>query len=228
LAAREHAGVTLHRRPAVALRLDGNRATGVTFANGDVLHAKSVVLAAGCWSAGLAGVPAVARPPVRPIKGQILRLRGPADPPLLGRTVRGLVHGTSVYLVPRIDGEVVVGATIEERGFDTTVTAGATYELLRDATEIVPGVSELELAEARAGLRPGTPDNAPLLGPTAVEGLVLATGHYRHGVLLTPVTADAIAEVLVTGRVPELVAPFSPLRFAGERSRSGAVERVAP
>jgi glycine oxidase len=99
---------------------------------------------------------------------------------------------------------------------------------LRDATEIVPGVSELEFVEACAGLRPGSPDNAPMLGPAAVDGLVLATGHYRHGVLLTPVTADATTEVLVTGRVPEVIAPFSPLRFAGERASTGAVEAIAP
>jgi glycine oxidase len=227
-AAGEREGVTVHRRRAAALRLDRDRVVGVTLSGGDVLEAATVVLAAGCWSAQLDGLPSPARPPVRPVKGQILRLRGPADTPLLARTVRGLVHGTSVYLVARADGEVVVGATVEEHGFDTTVTAGATYELLRDATEIVPGVSELEFVEACAGLRPGSPDNAPMLGPAAVDGLVLATGHYRHGVLLTPVTADATTEVLVTGRVPEVIAPFSPLRFAGERASTGAVEAIAP
>jgi glycine oxidase len=133
-----------------------------------------------------------------------------------------------VYLVPRVDGEVIVGATVEERGFDSTVTAGAVYELLRDAAEIVPGVSELEMVEARAGLRPGSPDNAPLLGSTAVDGLVIATGHFRNGILLTPVTAIAVAELLVTGRAPELIAPFSPLRFASERSPSDPVESAVP
>jgi glycine oxidase len=216
LAAAERASVSFHRRRATGLQLDGKRVVGATFADGQALEAPTVVLAAGCWSAQLEGLPPSARPPVRPVKGQILRLRGAADRPLLARTVRGLVHGASVYLVPRADGELVVGATVEERGFDTTVTAGATYELLRDAAEIVPGISELELVEARAGLRPGSPDNAPLLGPAAIEGLVVATGHYRHGVLLTPVTADAIAEVLVTGRAPGLIAPFSPVRFSVE------------
>jgi glycine oxidase len=228
LAAGERAGVSLHRRRASGLRVDGNRVVGATFADGEVLEGPTVVLAAGCWSAQLEGLPSSARPPVRPVKGQILRLRTAPDRPLLARTVRGLVHGTSVYLVPRADGEVVVGATVEERGFDTAVTAGATYELLRDAAEIVPGISELEFVEARAGLRPGSPDNAPLLGPAAIEGLVVATGHYRNGVLLTPVTADVIAEVLVTGRAPGLIAPFSPVRFAGELSPSGAVEGITP
>ncbi len=226
LTAGERAGVSLHRRRASGLRLDGDRVVGATLADGQVLEAPTVVLAAGCWSARLEGLPSSVRPPVRPVKGQILRLRGASGAPLPARTVRGLVHGASVYLVPRADGEVVVGATVEERGFDTTVTAGATYELLRDAVEIVPGISELELVEARAGLRPGSPDNAPLLGPAAVEGLVVATGHYRNGVLLTPVTADGIVEVLLTGQAPELIAPFSPVRFAGALSSSGAVEEV--
>ena len=228
LTAGERVGVSVHYRRVATLRVDGNRVAGVTLSDGDVLDSSTVVLAAGCWSSQIEGLPARARPPVRPVKGQILRLRGPADAPLLGRSVRGVVHGASVYLVPRTDGEVVVGATVEERGFETTVTAGATYELLRDATEIVPGVSELELVEACAGLRPGSPDNAPLLGATAIEGLVVATGHYRNGVLLTPVTADVITEVLVTGRVPEQFGPFSPLRFAGQRTPPRAVEEVTP
>ena len=228
LTAGERVGVSVHYRRVATLRVEGNRVAGVTLSDGDVLDSSIVVLAAGCWSSQIEGLPARARPPVRPVKGQILRLRGPADAPLLGRSVRGVVHGASVYLVPRTDGEVVVGATVEERGFETTVTAGATYELLRDATEIVPGASELELVEACAGLRPGSPDNAPLLGATAIEGLVVATGHYRNGVLLTPVTADVITEVLVTGRVPEQFGPFSPLRFAGQRTPPRAVEEVTP
>ncbi len=227
IAANAQLGAKLHGQQAASLRLDGNRAIGVTLADGEVLDAAVVVLAAGSWSGALPGLPAESRPPVRPVKGQILRLRGSADAPLLTRTVRALVHGASVYLVPRTDGEVIVGATVEERGFDSTVTAGAVYELLRDAAEIVPGVSELELVEARAGLRPGSPDNAPLLGSMSVDGLVIATGHFRNGILLTPVTADAVAELLVTGRAPELIAPFSPLRFAPERSPSDPVESAA-
>jgi len=110
---------------------------------------------------------------------------------------------------------VVVGATVEEQGFDTTVTAGAVHDLLRAALELLPEVAELELAETVVGLRPGSPDNAPMLGPAGPDGLVVATGHYRNGILLTPVTADAIAELLASGRVPELIAPFGPERFAG-------------
>jgi glycine oxidase len=123
------------------------------------------------------------------------------------------VRGLDVYVVPRDDGRVVIGATVEEQGFDTTVTAGAVHDLLRAAFELLPDVTELELIETVAGLRPGSPDNAPLLGPARLEGLVIASGHYRNGILLTPVTADALAELLVTGRVPELISRFSPRRF---------------
>jgi glycine oxidase len=119
-----------------------------------------------------------------------------------------------VYVVPRGDGRVVVGATVEEQGFDTTVTAGAVHDLLRAALELLPDAAELELTETVVGLRPGSPDNAPMLGPAGPEGLVVATGHYRNGILLTPVTADAVAELLATGRVPELIARFGPGRFA--------------
>jgi glycine oxidase len=120
-----------------------------------------------------------------------------------------------VYLVPRENGELVVGATSEELGWDTTVTAGGVYELLRDAHELVPGITELPLTETRAGLRPGSPDNAPLLGPSGLDGLLLATGHYRNGVLLTPVTGDVMAELLAGGELPEEARPFTPQRFGG-------------
>ncbi|WP_461030405.1 FAD-dependent oxidoreductase, partial [Streptomyces sparsus] len=169
---------------------------------------------AGSESADLAGLPPEVVPPVRPVKGQVLRLRVPPEyGPFLSRTVRAVVRGSQVYLVPRVGGELVLGATSEEMGRDTTVTAGGVYELLRDAHELVPGITELPLVETRAGLRPGSPDNAPLLGPTGLPGLHLATGHYRNGVLLTPVTGDAVAEALATGELPESARPFSPRRF---------------
>jgi glycine oxidase len=134
-----------------------------------------------------------------------------------------MVKGTSIYLVPRADGRVVIGATVEERGWDTTVTAGGLYELLRDAVLLVPGLSELELHETRAGLRPGSPDNAPLIGLGGLGGLVVATGHFRNGILLTPVTADAVASIVLHGKVPDLVAPFDPRRFAeGAMTATGA------
>jgi glycine oxidase len=123
------------------------------------------------------------------------------------------VRGLDVYIVPRSDGRIVVGATVEERGFDMTVTAGAVYELLRDAFELVPGLSELELMECVAGLRPGSPDNAPIIGATGLDALFVATGHYRNGILLTPLTAAAMAELLVSGTAPESIEAASPLRF---------------
>jgi glycine oxidase len=219
LIAAERAGVVLRRQRVAELCVAGGRATGVRLAGGDVIGAASVVLAAGCWSAQLPGLPPSAVPAVRPVKGQILRLRGPADPPILTHNVNGLRQGRSVYLVPRADGRIVVGASVEEKGFDTTVTAGAVRELLEDAGELVPAVAELELVEAIARLRPGTPDNAPLIGPGALSGLVVATGHYRNGILLAPVTADAVTQLLLTGALPEVATPFSPLRFVSPGAR---------
>jgi glycine oxidase len=211
----ERAGVTFHRTYAERLTVAGDRATGVVTTDGGRLTAGQVVLAAGSLSGRLAGVPDAVLPPVRPVKGQVLRLTVPKRyAPFLNRTVRAVVRGSQVYLVPRENGELVVGATSEELGWDTTVTAGGVYELLRDAHELVPGITELPLTETRAGLRPGSPDNAPLLGPTQLDGLLLATGHYRNGVLLTPVTGDAMAHVLTTGELPDEARPFTPRRFS--------------
>jgi glycine oxidase len=213
LALTRDAGVTFVERTVSEVVVDGHRARGVRLDDGTELAAAHVVVALGAWSARLGGIPASARPPVRPVKGQIIRLHfDPADP-LLTRNVHGLVHGWSVYLVPRVDGELVVGATVEERGFDTTVTGGGVRELLDAAVELVPAVAELGLVEASASLRPGSPDNAPVIGPSGVDGLVLATGHHRHGVLLAPLTADAVAALLVGGRLPEVVEPFTVGRF---------------
>jgi glycine oxidase len=168
-------------------------------------------VAAGCWSAGLARLPDEVRPPIRPVKGQLLALRDPDGPGLL----RSVVRSEEAYLVPRGDGRYVLGATVEERGFDTTVTAGAAFDLLREAIQLVPGVAELEVEEARAGLRPGTPDNAPIIGASSIEGLVWATGHYRHGVLQAPLTAQAVVAELTGEQAPNVTAPFTPLRFNG-------------
>ncbi|MFI5676147.1 glycine oxidase ThiO [Streptomyces cellulosae] len=214
LAACERAGVLFHRSWAERLSVVRERAAGVVTREGVALGAEQVVLAGGSLSGRLAGVPEDVLPPVRPVKGQVLRLTVPERyGPFLSRTVRAVVRGSHVYLVPRENGELVVGATSEELGWDTTVTAGGVYELLRDAHELVPGITELPLTETRAGLRPGSPDNAPLLGPTALDGLLLATGHYRNGVLLTPVTGDALAHALVTGELPEEARPFTTRRF---------------
>lgn len=208
------AGVAIHRASSRRLTLRADRVTGAELSDGTVVSAGTTVVACGSRSGDLAGLPDAARPPVRPVKGQVVRLRIPASrAPFLSRTVRAVVRGGAVYLVPRADGELVIGATSEEQGWDTTVTAGGVYELLRDAHELVPGLTELPLTEMCAGLRPGTPDNAPLLGPSAVPGLHLATGHYRNGVLLAPVTGEALAQSLTTGALPSYAAPFGPGRF---------------
>jgi glycine oxidase len=187
------------------------RVTGVRLAKGDVVSGDRVVLAAGCWTHQIGGLPSGAVPLVRPVKGQILRLY--ANPPTLRRSVRGLIAGSSVYLVPRADGELVVGATYEEQGYDTTVTAGGLAQLLAMAGKLLPGVGRLAVAEFSAGLRPASPDDLPLLGETVVPGLLLATGHSRIGVQLSPATADVMVEALITGQLPEVAKPFSPLRF---------------
>ncbi|HEY5977892.1 MAG TPA: glycine oxidase ThiO [Solirubrobacterales bacterium] len=156
---------------------------------GEELRAGAVVLATGAWSGQTAWLPEEARPPVRPVKGQILELRG-----LNGECpIAGIVASERVYLVPRGDGRLIAGATVEERGFDTAVTAGGVHEILREAYRLVPEVAEMELVEAMAALRPGTPDNLPRVGPGELEGLILATGHFRNGILLAPLTAETVS-----------------------------------
>jgi glycine oxidase len=199
-------GVQIHRSRA-SLLIEAGRVAGLGLGGGERLEASRVVLAAGCWSGAVPGLPDEDLPPVRPVKGQILRLRGAPD--MLARTIRG----GAVYILPRGDGRVVIGGTVEERGFDTSVTAGAVYELLREARALVPDVAELELVEASAGLRPGSPDNMPMVGDSTTPGLMVATGHYRNGYLLAPATADAVAGALAGGPWPEATRPWSPSRF---------------
>ena len=192
----------------------GARVRGVALAEGGEIGADRVVVAAGSWSGAVHGLPAGLRSAVRPVKGQLLRLRHPDGmPPVLTHTIRATVRGADVYLVPRADGEVIVGATQEERGPDLTVTAGAVHDLLHDAMSVLPVTSELILAETCAGLRPGTPDNGPIVGDAGPGGLLLATGHYRNGILMSAATADA-AVACLTGRAPAPEwEPFGPGRF---------------
>ena len=156
------------------------------------VYAGEVVVAMGAWSGLLQGLPEGASAEVRPVKGQIMRLRDPAGPGLL----KGVVRFQGGYLVPRGDGRYVLGATVEERGFEPDATAGGVYELLRDAHDLVPGVSELRIEEIGVGYRPGTPNNLPLVGAGALEGLTWATGHYRNGILLAPFTAELVTRAL--------------------------------
>lgn len=190
------------RRVVAALRmLVPVEGTGVT--DPSMVDARTVVVAAGCATATLTGLP------IRPVKGQIIRLRAPhSGNPVLRHVIRGYADGRQVYLVPRTDGEVVVGATEEERT-DDAVTAGAVHDLLRAAIDLVPELAEYHLAETAAGHRPGTPDNAPIIGRIG-GGTLVAAGHHRHGVLLAPVTAELIADLVDGAEEPE---QWTPGRF---------------
>jgi glycine oxidase len=219
LAALDHDGVPVHTGARVA---SAGRADGVWHldtADGRSFAGAAVVLATGCWSGQLDWIPREARPPIRPVKGEIITLRGSADQPVCER----IVAGDRVYMVPRADGRLFVGATVEEKGFDATVTAGGVHELLREGYRLLPEIAELELVETTAGLRPGTPDNAPLIGSSSTEGLLVATGHFRNGVLQAPLTADCIAALLSGEQAPIDLTPFSPERFAGSTAET-AVE----
>ncbi|HVY77885.1 MAG TPA: glycine oxidase ThiO [Solirubrobacterales bacterium] len=227
-AALDGAGVAVRTNAAVtAALLDGNRIEGVRTEAGEELRAAHTVLATGAWAGAESWLPEEARPPVRPVKGQILELRAPEGEAPCKR----IVASERVYLVPRPDGRLIAGATTEERGFDATVTAGGVHELLREAYRLLPDVAEMELVEAMAGLRPGTPDNLPLIGPGALDGLLLACGHYRNGILLAPITGEAVA-ALLTGEPPPapLLTPAQPLssRFLGHtESETRSQRRVA-
>jgi glycine oxidase len=178
------------------------RDDGVRLADGSAVAVATTVVATGAWAGALASIP------IRPVKGQILRLRDRAGPGLVDRVIRM----AESYLVPRGDGRYVLGATVEERGYDTNLTAGGIFELLRDAYEVIPGLTELEIEEASVGLRPATPDNGPILGPTN-HGTIVAAGHHRNGILLTPITADAIAALLTGEDPPKETNAFRPDRF---------------
>ena len=204
LAAAEARGLSMRAARVLAVH---EQPLSVTLDDGSVLSPAYVAVAGGAWSPSL-----VASLPVRPVKGQTLRLR--TSEPLLTRVVRGSVRGNAVYLVPRDDGEIVVGATSEEAGFDVRPRAGAVHDLLRDAQAVLPGVTETELVEVSTGLRPATPDNAPLIGMTDTHGVFAATGHYRNGILLAPITAAAVVAAIADGVVLPEVASFRPQRFA--------------
>ncbi|GLY00857.1 MULTISPECIES: glycine oxidase ThiO [Actinoplanes] len=184
-------------RRALAGRIVARRITDL----GEVA-ADTVVVAAGCGTAALTGLP------IRPVKGQVLRLRG--EPGLLRHVIDGSADGRHVYLVPRADGEIVVGATQEERG-DSAATAGGVHDLLRAALDLVPGLAEHTLTEITVGHRPGTPDNGPLLGRLDAR-TVVAAGHHRNGILLAPITARLVADLVLTGSDDPFLDDFAPGR----------------
>jgi glycine oxidase len=218
VAALERAGGELVTGASAALVLSGDRVAGVQVDGRGLVTAARVVAAAGAHTAALGGADPDWRPPVRPVKGQILRLRvpGEARPP-----AERVVRTPRCYVVCREDGEVVVGATVEERGEDVTVTAGGVFALLDAAREVLPDIDELRWVEATAGLRPGTPDNGPVVGPHGPDGLVWATGHYRGGVLLAPLTAEVVTALLTDEEPAAAFAEFPPDRFAA-RARNEA------
>jgi glycine oxidase len=209
------AGGILHEHcGAVEARFATDRAIGAGTADGVFHPADVVVLAAGAWSPDVAGLPVAVRPPVRPVKGQMLALAMDPAGPLL----RHVLWTQKSYMVPRRDGRLLVGATTEERGFDASLTAGGILSLLESTWRALPGMEELPLIESWVGFRPGSRDDAPILGASEIDGLVIATGHHRNGILLTPITADAIAALVLDGTVDPAIAAFGPGRFRRQKT----------
>ena len=209
--AAEAAGATIHEHtPVKEISIAGGRADGVILADGVKVEADVVVLAAGAWSRGIAGVAPEHRPPVRPIKGQMLALKMDPAAPLINH----VIWAPGVYMVPRRDGRLIIGATVEEKAFDTSLTAGGLLTLLEAAWRTVPSIEELAIDEMWVGHRPGSRDDAPILGPGPAHGLIYATGHHRNGILLAPVTADAVAKLVLEGTLDPAIRPFGVERFA--------------
>lgn len=205
------AGGRLHEQSSIShIDVDAGRVRGVVVSDKPVA-ADVVVLAAGAWSRQVQGLPANVLPPVRPVKGQMVSVRMNPDDPL----VRHVIWAPKSYLVPRRDGRLILGATTEEKGFDSNLTAGGVMALIEAAWRAFPGIEELPIDEMWTGFRPGSRDDAPILGPVSgVEGLVLATGHHRNGILLAPITANALAEFILTGKTDARIARFGLDRFA--------------
>jgi glycine oxidase len=213
--AAEAAGATIHEhRPVKEIFVQGGRAKGVVLDDGTIAAADLVVLAAGAWSRSIGGLPPDRRPPVRPVKGQMLALKMDAAAPLLHH----VLWAPGAYLVPRRDGRLVIGGTVEERGFDETVTAGGMLTLLEAAWRAIPAVEELPIDEIWVGHRPGSRDDAPILARGPLEGLFYATGHHRNGILLAPVTADAMARLILDDVVEPPIKPFGLERFLPARA----------
>ena len=206
-------GILHENTPVEKIEVVNRKVEGI-WVKGILEEADVIVLAAGCWSSDIDGLPKAVQPPVRPVKGQMLALQMEAGI-VLQKVIRAprAKYPTDVYLVPKNDGRLVIGATNEEMDFDTRLTAGGLFELLRGTWEAVPGIYDLPVLETWTGLRPGSRDNAPILGETSVENLIMATGHYRNGILLTPVTAREIASLILTGENSKTIAPFELSRF---------------
>ena len=174
------------------------------------LSANAVVMAAGSWSGDIAVAGAPARVPLRPIRGQLLHLKWTGTP------LRRVTWSSRCYLVPWDDGSLLVGATMEDAGFDERTTVAGVHDLLDAACNLVPQASSAEFRSARVGLRPGTIDGLPVIGSSSVmTNLMYATGHFRNGILLAPLTARLVADALLDRRIDPLLAHVSPARFGG-------------
>jgi glycine oxidase len=209
-AASVKAGVVIHDDTSVdEIIIDGHRVTGLKIKN-ETMPAHHVVLCAGAWSGSIKGLPRTLAPPVFPMKGQLTALQMDVRNPLL----RHVLWTPAVYLVPRGDGRLIIGATMEDKGFDETLTAGGLLHLLRETWEVLPGIEELPLLESWVGFRPTSRDDAPILGASGVEGLTYATGQHRHGILMTPLLSAVISTYIQSGTLPPVAAPFTMQRFS--------------
>jgi glycine oxidase len=209
------AGVTIREHSAVnRLLIKNDRVVGVALPDDSEINADVVVVAAGAWSRSIEGLPLSVRPPVRPVKGQMIALQMDPQAP----NVTHVIRAHNVYMVPRRDGRLIIGATTEEKGFDDALTAGGVLALLEAAWRLVPSIEELSITGMWVGHRPGTRDDAPILGPGPVDGLVYATGHHRNGILLTPVTASTIARLVLEGVPDSTITPFGLERFTDVRA----------
>jgi glycine oxidase len=208
--------------PVDEILTQSGHVTGVRVGDQEI-GADTVVVAAGAWSRNIGGLPPEVSPPVRPLKGQMVAVQMAEAAPILQRVLWGPGNSIvpSIYLAPKSDGRLIIGATVEEMGFDTSLTAGGMFEILRSAWEILPGIYDLPLVDSWAGLRPASRDDAPILGPTELDGLIMATGHHRNGILLAPITADTVSDYILTGKVGDIMRPFMLERFA----KSAALEK---
>ena len=227
LAALRHRGVQIRAGcSATSITRQGSTCTGLT-AHGESINAKIVVVAAGCHSANLAAENMVEHgwhsryAPTRPIRGQMLALQSPE------LDLRRVLRSERGYLVPRHEGRIVAGSTVEDVGFDKSLTAGGVREILNAAIQLAPSLAHAQVMETWAGLRPGTPDNLPIIGPTDIDGLFIATGHYRNGILLAPITAKLVRDWVVDHKMPATAEIFSPLRFATHNAQASVSRNSA-
>ncbi len=211
----EKAGGILREQCSVEeIVIDKDCVTGIVV-NGEKIKVDHVVVAAGAWSRNIPGIPEVFRPPVRPLKGQMLALEMPESTPLITHVIWGPGNSivSNVYLAPKSDGRLIVGATVEEMGFDKRMTGGGLLEILRAAWEVLPGIYDLPVIDSWSGLRPASRDDAPILGSSGISGLTYATGHHRNGILLSPITASEISSYIIEGKKSDLINNFSVGRF---------------